>query len=273
VVNRPCTQADYEDLRNQIEPLSSAVQRLQAEKDGLTQQLAQRQQELQAATAAAAAAAAPSAAASRRSTVSDEAPGSHPASPLSHRLSSSAAGALPAFVGALAGHVAAAGGAAAAAAAAAADHEQLAAELERSKASVARLLKERDDLDEKLRAVGKELKQAINEKSVQVWLGAGGCLCGARVWVWGGVPCLSACASGVACLCVAAGGASHACCACACVLLLPPPLPPLPPLLPLLPPRVTQDIQLKDLTRTRAALNEAQAECGRLKQQLALLTQ
>jgi hypothetical protein len=154
--------------------------------------------------------------------------------------------------------VAAAGGAAAAAAAAAADHEQLAAELERSKASVARLLKERDDLDEKLRAVGKELKQAINEKSVQVWLGAGGCLCGARVWVWGGVPCLSACASGVACLCVAAGGASHACCACACVLL---------------PPRVTQDIQLKDLTRTRAALNEAQAECGRLKQQLALLTQ
>lgn len=48
------------------------------------------------------------------------------------------------------------------------DQEQMAAELERSKASVARLLKERDDLDEKLRAVGKELKQAINEKSVQV---------------------------------------------------------------------------------------------------------
>jgi hypothetical protein len=48
----------------------------------------------------------------------------------------------------------------------------MAAELERSKASVARLLKERDDLDEKLRAVGKELKQAINEKSVQVR-----CLC------------------------------------------------------------------------------------------------
>jgi hypothetical protein len=50
------------------------------------------------------------------------------------------------------------------------DQEQMAAELERSKASVARLLKERDDLDEKLRAVGKELKQAINEKSVQVRL-------------------------------------------------------------------------------------------------------
>lgn len=49
-----------------------------------------------------------------------------------------------------------------------ADQQQMAAELERSKASVARLLKERDDLDEKLRAVGNELKQAINEKSVQV---------------------------------------------------------------------------------------------------------
>jgi len=48
------------------------------------------------------------------------------------------------------------------------EQEQMAAELERSKASVARLLKERDDLDEKLKAVGKELKQAINEKSVQV---------------------------------------------------------------------------------------------------------
>lgn len=45
---------------------------------------------------------------------------------------------------------------------------QMAAELERSKASVARLLKERDDLDEKLKGLGKELKQAINEKSVQV---------------------------------------------------------------------------------------------------------
>lgn len=41
-------------------------------------------------------------------------------------------------------------------------------DLERSKASVARLLKERDDLDDKLKQVGKELKQAINEKSVQV---------------------------------------------------------------------------------------------------------
>jgi hypothetical protein len=48
------------------------------------------------------------------------------------------------------------------------EQEQMAAELERSKASVARLLKERDDLDEKLKSVGKELKQAINEKSVQV---------------------------------------------------------------------------------------------------------
>ena len=48
------------------------------------------------------------------------------------------------------------------------DQEQMAAELERSKASVARLLKERDDLEEKLKALGKELKQAINEKSVQV---------------------------------------------------------------------------------------------------------
>lgn len=53
--------------------------------------------------------------------------------------------------------------------------EQASAELERSKASVARLLKEREDLDEKLRAVGKELKQAINEKSVQVgWVCVGG---------------------------------------------------------------------------------------------------
>jgi uncharacterized protein YlxW (UPF0749 family) len=46
--------------------------------------------------------------------------------------------------------------------------ESLSAELERSKASVARLLKERDDLEDKLKQVGKELKQAINEKSVQV---------------------------------------------------------------------------------------------------------
>jgi hypothetical protein len=44
----------------------------------------------------------------------------------------------------------------------------MAAELERSKASVARLLKERDDLEDKLKALGKELRQAINEKSVQV---------------------------------------------------------------------------------------------------------
>lgn len=50
----------------------------------------------------------------------------------------------------------------------AADQEQMSAELERSKASVARLLKERDDLEEKLKALGKELRQAINEKSVQV---------------------------------------------------------------------------------------------------------
>lgn len=34
-------QADYEDLRNQIEPLSTAVQKLQAERDNLTQQLQQ----------------------------------------------------------------------------------------------------------------------------------------------------------------------------------------------------------------------------------------
>lgn len=46
----------------------------------------------------------------------------------------------------------------------------LSEELERSKASVARLLKERDDLDDKLKQVGKELRQAINEKSVQVQL-------------------------------------------------------------------------------------------------------
>lgn len=57
----------------------------------------------------------------------------------------------------------------------------MAAELERSKASVARLLKERDDLEDKLKALGKELRQAINEKSVQVgercqtvWQGAAG---------------------------------------------------------------------------------------------------
>lgn len=48
------------------------------------------------------------------------------------------------------------------------EQEQMAAELERSKASVARLLKERDDLEDKLKALGKELRQAINEKSVQV---------------------------------------------------------------------------------------------------------
>jgi hypothetical protein len=51
---------------------------------------------------------------------------------------------------------------------AAVDQQQMAAELERSKASVARLLKERDDLEEKLKGLGKELRQAINEKSVQV---------------------------------------------------------------------------------------------------------
>lgn len=51
---------------------------------------------------------------------------------------------------------------------AAGDQDQMAAELERSKASVARLLKERDDLEEKLKGLGKELRQAINEKSVQV---------------------------------------------------------------------------------------------------------
>jgi hypothetical protein len=51
---------------------------------------------------------------------------------------------------------------------AAGDQEQMAAELERSKASVARLLKERNDLEEKLKGLGKELRQAINEKSVQV---------------------------------------------------------------------------------------------------------
>jgi hypothetical protein len=44
----------------------------------------------------------------------------------------------------------------------------LTAELDRSKASVARLLKERDDLEDKLKQMGKELRQAINEKSVQV---------------------------------------------------------------------------------------------------------
>lgn len=44
----------------------------------------------------------------------------------------------------------------------------MAAELERSKASVARLLKERDDLEDKLKQLAKELRQAINEKSVQV---------------------------------------------------------------------------------------------------------
>lgn len=44
----------------------------------------------------------------------------------------------------------------------------LSEELERSKASVARLLKERDDLDDKNKQILKELKQAINEKSVQV---------------------------------------------------------------------------------------------------------
>jgi hypothetical protein len=32
-------QADYEDLRNQIEPLSTAVQRLQGEKDALQHSL------------------------------------------------------------------------------------------------------------------------------------------------------------------------------------------------------------------------------------------
>jgi hypothetical protein len=36
---------------------------------------------------------------------------------------------------------------------------------------------------------------------------------------------------------------------------------------------VLQDIQLKDLTRTRATLNEAQHECARLRQQLTLAQQ
>lgn len=48
------------------------------------------------------------------------------------------------------------------------EQESMTAELERSKASVARLLKERDDLEDKLKQLAKELKQAINEKSVQV---------------------------------------------------------------------------------------------------------
>jgi hypothetical protein len=63
--------------------------------------------------------------------------------------------------------------------------ESLSAELERSKASVARLLKERDDLEDKLKQVGKELKQAINEKSVQVGNLLWAMCCGARCIISG----------------------------------------------------------------------------------------
>jgi hypothetical protein len=48
-----------------------------------------------------------------------------------------------------------------------------------------RLLKERDDLEDKLKQVGKELKQAINEKSVQVGNLLWAMCCGARCIIFG----------------------------------------------------------------------------------------
>ncbi|WIA35571.1 hypothetical protein OEZ86_003994 [Tetradesmus obliquus] len=188
------SEADYEDLRNQIEPMAALVQQLQQDKA----QAAQREQQLQEKLIAAEAAAA----AAKQAVHS----GSEASTPVHGQLAS-----FGSHGSASRSHMPTPFGSAAAAASVEAHRwltasdsadaqESLSAELERSKASVARLLKERDDLEDKLKQVGKELKQAINEKSVQ-------------------------------------------------------------------------DIQLRDLNRTRAALNEAKEECARLRQQIALAHQ
>ncbi|WIA15369.1 hypothetical protein OEZ85_002033 [Tetradesmus obliquus] len=195
------SEADYEDLRNQIEPMAALVQQLQQDKAQVAAQLeeaAQREQQLQEKLIAAEAAAA----AAKQAVHS----GSEASTPVHGQLAS-----FGSHGSASRSHMPTPFGSAAAAASVEAHRwltasdsadaqESLSAELERSKASVARLLKERDDLEDKLKQVGKELKQAINEKSVQ-------------------------------------------------------------------------DIQLRDLNRTRAALNEAKEECARLRQQIALAHQ